>query len=254
MNIPNFLKDILSSVGLEPKNAESVNYYTSEYTRCENVNKFLAGKFCALDESYAFHDGVKNAIELSKTMQPRKKGITTYRGADSGNFKDIINLSEQEIVGQEIPIRAFSSSSTSKDVAGRFSRENSSSKNAQRLILQFDIERGRHSYDVKYGFDNVSRQIAHEKETILPPAVYEIVGARRVQSFEGYNGNYLILQMRQKELLDIKDLINMNLDALQVNIEEENEKGNHFNLTTQDIEEVRAKINPKLHAIKDREI
>ena len=168
------------------------------------VNNFLWKQ----EEHYGgfngLEDTIKTIIGVTENMELTKDSMVLYRGTNSMLFPEI----EKAESGMLIPFRGITSTATEFDIAQYFTQNNPRAlSEVKPLIFKINIDKNKPHYKI----DDDSG----EKEVILPPAIYEVV------SITDKNGAKVV-EINQKELLDMENLILEGLDHINENIEDFN--------------------------------
>lgn len=166
---------------------------------------------------------ISNVVGVSELMDRSESSRVLYRGTNASLLVDDISKIEE---GMMIPFRGFTSTSTKLDIANYFTENNPRALDDVRpVVFQINVDKGRSCFE-----DQDAKTGEGESEVILPPAIYEV---RRVTQQQ--NG-IPIIEVDQRELLDVEDLIMDGLDYIKENINEVPK------ISASQIEEVRAKV------------
>lgn len=182
------------------------------------VNNFLWKQ----EEHYGgfkgLEDTIKDIIGITENMNLTDKKLTLYRGTNEMLFPGIENV-EKGII---IPFRGITSTSTDLEMANYFTQNNPRAlEQVKPLIFKINVDKNKPHLQV----GNLNED---EKEIILPPSLYEVVDVTTLD-----NG-VKVVEINQKELLDVKDLMIEGLTHIEENIDSyDNIKPNHIqNLKT----------------------
>ena len=156
--------------------------------------------------SFRLKETIADAITIQSLMKPVEEERIVYRGTSSEHFPGLLENTTEGII---IPFLGFASTSDSYGVARSFSG-NSENKEAKKIVFRVKLEKGRSAYKIS------NAEFGAEQETIIPPALYEVTGSTIDES-----GVYVI-DIEQRTLLDVKDILLNGLDHMQSNLKTRN--------------------------------
>lgn len=144
---------------------------------------------------------VKDIVEITESMQTRDiSDNVVYRGTQLDLYPDLRNIQ----VGMKLPLKGLTSTSLDRTTAEFFS---DNAKN-DRTPLIFKIHIDSNTPFIRPDFNSPIYHI--EKEVLLPPAIYEVVGVTPSKGAD----NPTEVELRMKELIDIRDLLIDGLDYI----------------------------------------
>ena len=176
------------------------------------VNNFLWRQKESYGGFEGLEDTIKTIIGITENMELTENSMTLYRGTNAVLFPELENAES----GTLVPLRGITSTATDFKMANYFTENNPRAlSEVKPLIFKINVDKNKPHYKV----DNISEG---EKEVILPPAIYEIASVSNINGVK-------VVEMNQKELLDIENLILDGLHHINENIEDYNKiKAHHI--------------------------
>lgn len=196
-------KDLDKNISLDDYGKDSIRYYTSKTTYVD-INKFMHQREFFYGEDFTIKDVVGNIYGLAKSMKSVEKDITVYRGASDKHFKGLLESG----VGEELPLRSFTSATTRYGIADYYARymRGRMVDAVTPIVFEIDVPKGTPCFVCK----EEDTDFQEEKEIILPPALYGITDIRDTRKSHGV----IVVELKMLTPLNVKEVV---LEALEFN-------------------------------------